>query len=494
MGRGTHTLIGELDHISRRMSELIMQLESPVLHDIRLEWPGRAEVYPLRQRDLYVGEPLMVSSRLDALAGDLVVRGTSAGQPWRKIVALEDFLPGNGVAAHWGRLRIGELEQGRSGSARPDDMDEQVLDTALQYGLVSSRTSLVAVDRTPLRSRADALAAHNVSAGPTHGRDMQLRAMPSTDAGSFTAVVRGMVALLLVFLLVRPWPARWRRRRAVMIRIMIRMGMGLLMIVAVGSFVQAGLVQGKAWLGQHLIDRAWQQVLERGEPVEPWPGAVSHPVARLSMPRLDIDQLVLDGADTPVLAWAPGMETGPNGQHLIAAHRDTHFRFMRSNSSAEIVSAWSMPTAGSSLGSAAARHRRRPPDRDRHGRGRPAPAAGDLFSLRCRVGRRSPATGRQPVSGRFADRGRCDMTTLTIDELSRSARRRMGLSPDETHLKPAKRAASDLLMTAPGHQWDNGQSNTQFPESPPGERSTQHTDCREERRESAQAAGLYRHS
>ena len=114
-----------------------------------------------------------------------------------------------------------------------------------------------------------------------------------------------------------------------MSRIMIRMGMGLLMIVAVGSFVQAGLVQGKAWLGQHLIDRAWHQVLEQGEPVQPWPGAVSHPVARLSMSRLDIDYLVLDGADTPVLAWAPGMETGPNGQHLIAAHRDTHFRFMR---------------------------------------------------------------------------------------------------------------------------------------------------------------------
>ncbi len=200
-GRGTHTLIGELDQISRRMSELIMQLESPVLHDIRLDWPGRAEVYPARQRDLYVGEPLMVSARLDALAGDLVVRGTSAGQPWRKNVALEDFLPGNGVAAHWGRLRIGELEYRRSGSARPDDMDEQVLDTALDYGLVSSRTSLVAVDRTPLRSRADALAAHNVSAGPAQGRDMQLRAMPSADGGSFGAVIRGMVALLLVFLL-----------------------------------------------------------------------------------------------------------------------------------------------------------------------------------------------------------------------------------------------------------------------------------------------------
>ena len=201
IGRGSHTLIGELDQISRRMSELILQLESPVLHDIELQWPGDAEMYPVRQRDLYVGEPLLVSARVDRLAGDLVVTGTSAGQPWREVVPLEAFNPAPGVAAHWGRLRIGALENARSRAVDPNRIDDAVLATALDYGLVSSRTSLVAVDRTPIRSRADALAAHDVSAGPARGRDMQLRAMPATDGGSFNALVRAAVALLLVFLL-----------------------------------------------------------------------------------------------------------------------------------------------------------------------------------------------------------------------------------------------------------------------------------------------------
>ena len=201
IGRGTHTLISELDQISQRMSELVLQLESPVLHDIKLEWPGTAEAYPAQHRDLYVGEPLMVSARLPRLSGDLIVRGMSAGQVWREIIPLERFIPANGVASHWGRLRIGELEGQRSSSANSEELDEQVLATALTYELLSSRTSLVAIDRTPLRSRNDALAAHNVSAGPTHGRDMQLRAMPATDGGSFNATVRGAVALLLVFLL-----------------------------------------------------------------------------------------------------------------------------------------------------------------------------------------------------------------------------------------------------------------------------------------------------
>jgi Ca-activated chloride channel homolog len=209
-GRGSHTMIGDLDQISRRMSELVLQLESPVLHDIGLQWPGRSEAYPVRQRDLYVGEPLMVAARMDRLEGDLVVTGTSAGRPWREVIALEAFQSAPGVAAHWARQRIEQLERNRSRSPDPSQVDEQVLATALQYGLVSSKTSLVAVDRTPRRPLGQALAGHSVSAGPAQGRDMQLRAMPATDAGSFNALVRAGVALLLVLLLFFGRDARGR--------------------------------------------------------------------------------------------------------------------------------------------------------------------------------------------------------------------------------------------------------------------------------------------
>ena len=97
---------------------------------------------------------------------------------------------------------------------------------------------------------------------------------------------------------------------------------------ALWHFGQAGSVQAKAWLGQVLLERAWAGTEPEHPARKPWPGAVSHPVARLHVPELGIDRLVLHGADTPVLAWGPGMETGPGGHRLIAAHRDTHFRFL----------------------------------------------------------------------------------------------------------------------------------------------------------------------
>ncbi|MEM7053033.1 MAG: sortase [Pseudomonadota bacterium] len=101
-----------------------------------------------------------------------------------------------------------------------------------------------------------------------------------------------------------------------------------LLAVGLWQIGAAFSIQAKAWLGQVLLERAWAKTKQNDEPVAPWPGSVSHPIARLSVPELEIDYLVLDGADTPVLAWGPGMEIGPNGHRLIAAHRDTHFRFL----------------------------------------------------------------------------------------------------------------------------------------------------------------------
>lgn len=105
--------------------------------------------------------------------------------------------------------------------------------------------------------------------------------------------------------------------------------LAVLTTLAVWQLGSGTAVQVKAWLGQALLERAWKQTGPTRAQVEPWPGAISYPVARLRVPELGIRQLVLDGADTPVLAWGPGMESGRHGLRLIAGHRDTHFRFLR---------------------------------------------------------------------------------------------------------------------------------------------------------------------
>lgn len=102
-----------------------------------------------------------------------------------------------------------------------------------------------------------------------------------------------------------------------------------LLAVGVGQIAGATGTHVKAWLGQALLERAWSRAGRSDEPEMPWPGAVSHPIARIEVPALNVDRLVLKGAETPVLAWGPGMEVGPKGHRLIAAHRDTHFNFLK---------------------------------------------------------------------------------------------------------------------------------------------------------------------
>jgi sortase A len=106
---------------------------------------------------------------------------------------------------------------------------------------------------------------------------------------------------------------------------------GLAGIVLMGK---AAVIQAKALLAQMLLERAFAQSVATGEPVKAWSWADSWPVARLEMPRLEASAIVLKGASGEALAFGPGHLDGTPlpgeaGASVIAAHRDTHFRFLR---------------------------------------------------------------------------------------------------------------------------------------------------------------------
>jgi sortase A len=89
----------------------------------------------------------------------------------------------------------------------------------------------------------------------------------------------------------------------------------------------------KAQLAQVLLQRAWAGTLAGRQDVKPWPWADTWPVARLVVPSLGIDQIVLEGAYGRTLAFGPGrLEShtpDSTGRTMIlTGHRDTHFRFL----------------------------------------------------------------------------------------------------------------------------------------------------------------------
>jgi sortase A len=105
-----------------------------------------------------------------------------------------------------------------------------------------------------------------------------------------------------------------------------------LLLGAAGIFAigQGLAIHAKAILAQILLERAFAQSIVANAPVKPWSWADTWPVARVEMPRIGLDAIVLAGGSGQALAFGPGhLEgtplPGEDGTAVIAAHRDTHF-------------------------------------------------------------------------------------------------------------------------------------------------------------------------
>ncbi|MGQ0798577.1 MAG: class GN sortase [Pseudomarimonas sp.] len=110
--------------------------------------------------------------------------------------------------------------------------------------------------------------------------------------------------------------------------------MAALVTLAVALTLNASYIHVKAALAQILLTRAWDAMRGDGQPQRPWPWADNHPVARLRMQRLHIDQIVLAGDSGRTIAFGPGWAEasaapGSDGTTIISAHRDTHFDWLR---------------------------------------------------------------------------------------------------------------------------------------------------------------------
>ena len=107
-------------------------------------------------------------------------------------------------------------------------------------------------------------------------------------------------------------------------------------LIALGTlFAGHGLyIRAKAEFAQILLEDAWTKTLTTGQPTKAWSWADTWPIARISIPRLNEHAIVLKEAGGEALAFGPAHVAaspmpGENGTTVIAAHRDTHFTFLK---------------------------------------------------------------------------------------------------------------------------------------------------------------------
>ena len=201
-GRGTDTAIADPAEIGERMAALFRRLERPVLTDLRVDWPEGSLVLPEPLPDLYAGEPLLAWARFErgATMSRIRAAGRLGDRPWQAEWSLAEPRPAPGVAAAWARTRVDRLRFGPPDWMDAGLVDDEILLLGLDYGIVTPRTSLVAVDRTPRRSEGARLRREATSAAAPAGRPGSLLALPQTATASRERLLGGVVLLVLALL------------------------------------------------------------------------------------------------------------------------------------------------------------------------------------------------------------------------------------------------------------------------------------------------------
>lgn len=152
-GRGSFTNVGTGDEVSAKMTALLDRLAAPVVRDLKVSVEGAGlDLTPRKLPDLYAGEPLVLLGKGKTLDGKLTVTGMIGSRPWSQTVDLNGALDSPAVARLWANRRIADVEAARwAGETDEATADEAVAQLGLAYSIVTSQTSLVAVDETPAR-------------------------------------------------------------------------------------------------------------------------------------------------------------------------------------------------------------------------------------------------------------------------------------------------------------------------------------------------------
>ncbi len=155
-GRGSYVYISDVKQVPAKMAGLFEKLERPALTGLSHGWQSGditvfAESFPSAVPDLYVGEPVVLVSRLPAAALEAETELSLTAGEWRQQLSLSDAVPVSGIATIWARAKITALMDSRREGVPEDAVKAAVTRVGLTHSLVTRYTSLLATEKTSVR-------------------------------------------------------------------------------------------------------------------------------------------------------------------------------------------------------------------------------------------------------------------------------------------------------------------------------------------------------
>lgn len=211
VGRGSHTRVGQLADVAERMASLWTRIENPAVKNLCLDWGMDAEFYPEIIADLYAGEPLWLYARLPHEPREVTVCGDLEGRYWEATPRLVAGAGNENIATLWARSKVESLEDSRIFGVDPNRVREQVVDLALEFGLLTRYTSLVAVDRTPVRAVQESIETTDVPSLLPAGSGM-VSGFSQTATGWPTQLGLSLLSLLVALAMLLYTPPKRKER------------------------------------------------------------------------------------------------------------------------------------------------------------------------------------------------------------------------------------------------------------------------------------------
>ncbi len=198
-GRGTYTAIHSPSDVDGPLQALFSAMESPVLTDVRVKWPGQdagVEAFPRRSGDLFQGDPMIHVARGVPAMGELEVSGRLPdGQSWLQTLDLQQAAPATGLHRYWARQKIESLEdEARLAGQEPEK--DRITALAVNHGLMSAYTSFVAVDTSPARDAETPMVSNNLPTLLPAGSQAGMLRYPKTATSAPLLIALGLVGLM----------------------------------------------------------------------------------------------------------------------------------------------------------------------------------------------------------------------------------------------------------------------------------------------------------
>lgn len=155
-GKGAAEYVTLQDPGKAAAARFYKRVASPLLLNPSVDWGGLpvADVYPKQIPDVFSAGPIVLKGRYThAAEGDVTIHGLVRGKPWSRSIHVT--LPaldsdGSALSTLWAREKIEDLQNqdwlgAQTGNPKAN-IREEIINTALEYRLMSQYTSFVAVE------------------------------------------------------------------------------------------------------------------------------------------------------------------------------------------------------------------------------------------------------------------------------------------------------------------------------------------------------------